>query len=423
MTKSFTVTSRAAGSSARAGLLATAHGTVETPAFMPVASQGAVKGLTHEVLEGMGARIILINSYHLFLRPGADAIERLGGVHSFISWQKPILSDSGGFQIYSLSPLVKVSEDGVRFSSHLDGTKIFLTPEDVVDIQRKLGTDVMMCLDTFPSYPATVDAMKEAVGLTTRWASRAKRHFDTRESAQHLWGISQGGVYWDQREKCISDLLDLDFDGYAFGGLGLGEPKSQLFEVLERGGALLPQDKPRYLMGMGYIEDILEAVDRGVDIFDCVLPTRNARNGTLFTSRGRVSIKNVKYAEDRRPLDEACSCYTCRNFSRAYLRHLFERGEIASAVLNTIHNLHYYLDIFSQIRQSIQFNSFDLLKRKIKNDVHELLYVRPTGRCGSGPQGEHADGPSPVRGRLRHLLSADHPAPTEETKKTPEHGE
>jgi queuine tRNA-ribosyltransferase len=207
--------------------------------------------------------------------------------------------------------------------------------------------------------------MKEAVGLTTRWASRAKRHFDTRESAQHLWGISQGGVFWDQREKCISALLDLDFDGYAFGGLGLGEPKSQLFEVLERGGALLPQDKPRYLMGMGYIEDILEAVDRGVDIFDCVLPTRNARNGTLFTSRGRVSIKNVKYAEDRRPLDEACSCYTCRNFSRAYLRHLFERREIASAVLNTIHNLHYYLDIFSQIRQAVSLNSFNLLKRKI----------------------------------------------------------
>jgi len=423
MTKSFTVTARASGSSARTGLLSTAHGTVETPAFMPVASQGTVKGLTHDVLERMGAQIILINSYHLYLRPGADTIEKLGGIHSFISWQKPILSDSGGFQIYSLSPLVKVREDGVRFSSHLDGAKIFLTPEDVVDIQRKLGTDIMMCLDTFPPYPATEEAMKEAVGRTTRWASRSKRYFNSTESVQHLWGISQGGVFWDQREKCISDLLEMDFDGYAFGGLGLGEPKSQLLEILERGGALLPQNKPRYLMGIGYVEDILEAVDRGMDLFDCVLPTRNARNGTLFTSRGRLSIKNMKYAEDRGPLDEDCSCYTCRNFSRAYLHHLLERGEITSAVLNTIHNLHYYLDIFSQIRQSIKFNSFDHLKRNIKNDVYEPFNDRSAKRAGTGSKGKHADGPSPFRGRLRNFLPAHHPAPKKKTKKAPGNGE
>jgi queuine tRNA-ribosyltransferase len=368
MTKSFTVVATDPDSSARAGLLETAHGTVETPAFMPVASQGSVKGLTRAALEDLGAQIILVNSYHLFLRPGVEAVQRLGGIHSFISWPKPILSDSGGFQIYSLSPLVKIAEDGVRFSSHLDGTKVFLTPEDVVDIQGKLGTDIMMCLDYFPPYPSTEATMKEAVSLTTRWAARAKSHHDKTESPRHLWGISQGGTFRDLREKSITEIMGLNFDGYAFGGLGLGEPKSQLVEVLESGGALLPRDKPRYLMGMGYVEDVVAAVERGVDLFDCVLPTRNARNGTLFTSRGRVAIKNAKYAEDPRPLDEDCSCYTCRNFSRAYLRHLFERQEITAAVLNTIHNLHFYLDIFRRIRQSIQSNTFGLLRKRILAD-------------------------------------------------------
>jgi queuine tRNA-ribosyltransferase len=368
MRKTFTVIASDPGSSARAGRLETAHGIVETPAFMPVASQGSVKALTHAHLDELGAGIILVNSYHLFLRPGVETVRKLGGIHSFISWPRPILSDSGGFQIYSLSPLVKILEDGVRFSSHLDGTKIFLTPEDAVDIQRKLGTDIMMCLDYLPPFPSTEERMKDAVTLTSRWAARAKARHDREESPAHLWGISQGGVFRDLREKSISELVAMDFDGYAFGGLGLGEPKSQLLEVLETGGALLPPDKPRYLMGMGYVEDILAAVERGVDFFDCVLPTRNARNGTLFTSRGRVAIKNVKYAEDPRPLDEACSCYTCRTFSRAYLRHLYERQEIASAVLNTIHNLHYYLDILRRIRQSIQSNTFGLLKKRLISD-------------------------------------------------------
>ncbi len=368
MGKPFTVVATDPASSARAGLLETAHGTVETPAFMPVASQGTVKALTHAALEDLGARIILVNAYHLFLRPGAETIRRLGGIHSFISWPKPILSDSGGFQIYSLSPLAKIVEDGVRFSSHLDGTKIFLTPEDVVDLQMDLGTDIMMCLDYCPPYPSTVETMKKAVDLTTRWAARSKVRRDRREGPGLLWGISQGGVFPDLREKSITEIAALDFDGYAFGGLGLGEPKAQLMEVLEKGGALLPRDKPRYLMGMGYVEDIVAAVERGVDFFDCVLPTRNARNGTLFTSRGRVAIKNVKYAEDPAPLDDECSCYTCRHFSRAYLRHLYERGEIASAVLNTIHNLHFYLDILRRIRQSIQSNAFGLLKRKLLSD-------------------------------------------------------
>jgi queuine tRNA-ribosyltransferase len=365
MSPSFRATAQDPLSAARTGLLETAHGTVETPAFMPVASQGTVKGLTHAQVEGLGAGIVLVNSYHLFLRPGVDTVEALGGLHEFISWPRPILTDSGGFQIYSLSPLVRVSDEGVRFSSHLDGSKIFLRPEDVVDIQLRLGTDVLMCLDHFPPYPYSEETVAESVRLTGLWARRSKARFAERETRQQLWGISQGGVYPGLRTRSIEGLLELDFSGYAFGGLGIGEPKTRLFETLELGHGLLPRDRPRYLMGMGYIEDIVEAVARGVDLFDCVLPTRNARNGTLFTSQGRVAIKNVKYARDPRPLDEACSCYTCRNFSRAYLRHLYERNEITSAVLNTIHNLHFYLDIFRKIRHSIQSNSFDSLKKSL----------------------------------------------------------
>ncbi len=346
-------------------MLQTAHGPVETPAFMPVASQGSVKGLTHAQLDQLGAGIILMNSYHLFLRPGVETVEAMGGLQTFTSWRKPILTDSGGFQIYSLSPLVKTDRGGVRFASHLDGTKLYLTPEDVVDIQLRLGSDIMMCLDCFPPYPSPREKVEEAVDLTLHWAGRSREAFLRHETQQMLWGIHQGGVHEDLRRKCIERLLEIGFDGYAYGGLGIGEPKTELHRVLENAGRALPEDKPRYLMGMGYIEDVFEAVERGVDFFDCVLPTRNARNGTLFTSRGRISIKNRKYARDPLPIDENCGCYTCRNFSRAYLRHLYERGEISSAVLNTIHNLHYYLDIFSKIRQSIQSNSFAGLKKSI----------------------------------------------------------
>ncbi|MDH4197977.1 MAG: tRNA guanosine(34) transglycosylase Tgt [Candidatus Aminicenantes bacterium] len=365
MTSTFTLLRSDPASSARLGRLETPHGTVETPAFMPVASQGAVKALTRAQLEEVGADIILVNSYHLFLRPGAEAVREMGGVHGFISWPKPILSDSGGFQIYSLSPLVKVREEGVRFASHLDGTKFLLRPEDVVDIQVKLGADIIMCLDHVPPYPSSHEAMEASVDLTSKWARRAKAHFSEVETRQQLWAISQGGVFGDLRQRSIEELLEIDFPGYAYGGLGLGEPKALLFEVLERGDGLLPREKPRYLMGMGYVEDILEAVERGVDFFDCVLPTRNARNGTLFTSQGRLSIKNEKYARDPRPLDESCGCYTCRTFSRAYLRHLYEREEIGAAVLNTIHNLYYYLDIFRRIRQSINSNFLGSFKRSL----------------------------------------------------------
>ncbi len=371
MSRFFRTIAQDPASSARTGLLETPHGRVETPAFMPVASQGSVKGLTHSVLEELGADIILLNSYHLSLRPGVETIAGLGGLHSFISWSKPILTDSGGFQIYSLSPLTKIQEEGVRFSSHLDGTKIFLTPEDIVDIQIRMGSDILMCLDHFPPFPSPEEKISEAVRLTTSWARRSRARFAERETLQQLWGISQGGVFWEIRERSIEDLVSLDLPGYAYGGLGIGEPKTQLFEILEKGNALLPQDRPRYLMGMGYIEDIFEAVERGVDFFDCVLPTRNARNGTLFTSRGRISIKNLKYARDETPLDEGCACPTCRTYSRAYLRHLYERQEITSAVLNTTHNLYFYLDIFRKIRHSIQSNSLGVLKKNIIEKIKE----------------------------------------------------
>jgi len=367
----FEIKASDAHSSARTGIISTPHGPIETPAFAPVASQGTVKGLLHSNLNSLGAQLVLVNSYHLLLRPGIEIIKRIGGVHSFISWKKPILSDSGGFQIYSLSPLVKVREKGVEFSSHLDGTRIFLSPEDVVDIQVKLGSDIIMALDYFLPFPSPEEKIKEAVQLTSLWAKRSKAQFDQSPTSQLLWGISQGSTSWDLRKESIEDLLKIDFDGYALGGLGLGEPKSQLMEILEKADSLLPKEKPRYLMGMGFVKDILDAVERGIDLFDCVLPTRNARTGTLFTSKGKIIIKNQKYAEDNRPLDEDCSCYTCQNFSRAYLRHLYERQEISSAILNTIHNLHFYLDIFRKIRQAIQKNSYHRLKCNIINNKKE----------------------------------------------------
>ena len=363
--KIFDISSQDSSSSARTGIIHSQHGIIETPAFAPVASQGAIKSLTHSQVKDLGAQLILVNAYHLYLRPGTETIRRLGGIHSFISWDKPILSDSGGYQVYSLSELVKVKEEGVEFSSHLDGTKLFVSPEDVIEIQRNLGTDILMPLDNFPPYPSSTEKIKESVELTTRWAARSRRYFLEKTENQRLWGISQGSVHWDLRKKSIEDLLQIEFDGYALGGLGIGEPKTQFMEVVEKSCSLLPLDKPRYLMGIGYIQDILEAVDRGVDLFDCVLPTRNARNGTLFTSSGRLIIKNQKYENDENPVDRNCSCYTCKNFSRAYLRHLYERNEMTSATLNTIHNLHFYLDIFQKIRQAIQSNSYPDFKRKL----------------------------------------------------------
>jgi len=371
MKNSFEILAEDNHSSARTGIIHTLHGPIKTPAFAPVASQGTVKALTHDSINNLGAQLLLVNSYHLYLRPGLKIIDKLGGIHSFISWPKPLLSDSGGFQVYSLSSLAKVTDEGVSFTSHLDGEKIFLRPEDVIDIQLNMGTDIMMPLDYFIPFPASREKIKESVRLSSSWARRSKIQFLNNNSSQFLWGICQGSVNWDLRKQSIDELLEIDFDGYALGGLGIGEPKSQFIEIVEKSDSLLPKDKPRYLMGIGYIHDILEAVDKGVDIFDCVLPTRNARNGTIFTGKGKIVIKNKKYEFDSRPLDEECSCYTCKNFSRAYLHHLYERNEITSAILNTIHNLHFYLDIFRKIRQSIESNSYNRLKSNILEKKEE----------------------------------------------------
>jgi queuine tRNA-ribosyltransferase len=365
MSKGFQIIHRDSQTKARTGLILTPHGPVETPAFAPVASQGTVKALTFAQLEELGAQIILVNSYHLYLRPGIELIEKMGGLHSFISWPKPIISDSGGFQIYSHSPLARISLEGVQFASHLDGQRIFLRPEDVVNLQLRLGSDILMTLDYFVPYSASLEQHRQAVAITSLWAKRSKQEFLKRETQQQLWGICQGGTFSDLRRQSLEALLQLDFDGYALGGLGLGEPKSELIQTIEDCLPYLPEEKPRYLMGMGYISDILEAVSYGLDFFDCVLPTRNARTGTLFTRQGKIVIKHQKYADDKRPIDENCRCYTCRNFSRAYLRHLYERQEITSAILNTIHNLYFYLDIFRKIRQAIASNSFGSLKASL----------------------------------------------------------
>ncbi len=372
MKNSFSIVAADPRSSARAGIIQTPHGPIETPAFAPVASQGTVKALIHSQLEDLGARLILCNAYHLYLRPGLEIIRNLGGLHSFIGWPGPILTDSGGFQIYSLSPLAKVRQEGVIFASHLDGRKIRLSPEDVVDLQLGLGSDIMMVLDYFLPFPSPEEKIRQAVAITSHWAERSRDRIRQHESASLLWAITQGSVHWELRKMSTEELVGLDFDGYALGGLGIGEAKSQLFDILEKSDALLPKDRPRYLMGIGYINDIFEAVERGMDLFDCVLPTRNARNGSLFTNRGVIVIKNQKYAQDKRPLDEDCPCYTCRNFSRAYLRHLHEREEISAAVLHTIHNLHFYLDIFRKIRQSIQLNSFQQLKQRYLNTLKDV---------------------------------------------------
>ena len=338
-------------SRARVGRIETNHGSFSTPAFLPVGTQGTVKSLTPEELTEVGAQVILSNTYHLYLRPGHEVIQRLGGLHTFIHWDRPILTDSGGYQIFSLRALRKISEEGVTFQSHLDGSLHTLTPEKIMDIQRRLGSDIAMVLDECIPYPSTYGYAKESIGLTTRWAKRCLE--DRRENDPALFAIVQGGVYQDLREESAKDLVPLNFDGYAIGGLSVGEPKDAMRDVLKSTAPLLPEQAPRYLMGVGTPQDILEAVRLGIDLFDCVLPTRNARNGTLFTSSGKLSIKQAQHAEDARPVDEQCGCYTCRHYSRAYLRHLYLAKEILSSRLNTIHNLYYYMEFVAQIRKVI----------------------------------------------------------------------
>jgi queuine tRNA-ribosyltransferase len=339
-------------SQARLGRIETDHGSFATPVFLPVGTQGTVKSLTSEELIEIGVEAILGNTYHLYLRPGHETIGRLGGLHHFIHWNRPILTDSGGFQIFSLESLRKISEEGVTFQSHLDGSSHFLTPEKVVEIQSVLGSDIAMVLDECVPYPSPYDSVKASTERTSHWAKSCLQI--QRKPTPALFAIVQGGVYRDLREKSAQTLVEMEFQGYAIGGLSVGEPKSMMEKVLEWTIPLLPQRTPRYLMGVGTPEDILNAVMLGVDVFDCVLPTRNARNGTLFTSSGRISIKQAQYAEDGRPLDETCPCYTCRHYSRAYLRHLYLSKEILSSRLNTIHNLFYYINLLKKIRDAIR---------------------------------------------------------------------
>jgi len=342
-------------SRARIGRVETDHGSFNTPAFLPVGTQGAVKSLTPEELVEIGVEAILGNTYHLYLRPGHETIGRLGGLHNFIHWERPILTDSGGFQIFSLESLRKVSEEGVTFQSHLDGSSHFFTPEKVMEIQRVLGSDIAMVLDECVPYPSPYEYVKASMERTNRWAKRCLQVRQENDPA--LFAIVQGGVHRDLREKSAQTLVEMGFQGYAMGGLSVGEPKSMMLDVLEWTTSLLPEKTPRYLMGVGTPEDIIDAVMLGVDFFDCVLPTRNARNGTLFTSSGKLSIKQAQYAEDRRPVDETCACYTCHHYSRAYLRHLYLSKEILSSRLNTIHNLFYYINLLVKIREAIQEGS------------------------------------------------------------------
>jgi queuine tRNA-ribosyltransferase len=348
---------------ARAGLLHTGHGIVETPVFMPVGTQATVKAVSpRDLADGIDARIILANTYHLFLRPGHELIERMGGLHKFMSWDRAILTDSGGFQVFSLNSLRKITEDGVLFQSHLDGSPHMFTPQSTVDVQLAFGSDIAMVLDECLAYPASHAEAKASTERTVRWAHTGYMHFTERMKAiatpHALFPIVQGGMYPDLRRECTAALLDLNADGYAIGGLSVGEPRELSQEMTETTTPLLPHDRPRYVMGVGMPEELPEYVARGVDMMDCVLPSRNARNGCLFTSAGRVVIKNSQYKEDKGALDPNCPCYTCGNFSRAYLRHLYQAGEILFSTLATIHNLQRYLDIMRQIRQSILLGTF-----------------------------------------------------------------
>jgi queuine tRNA-ribosyltransferase len=353
----FEILHKNARTNARRGVLHTPHGDIQTPVFMPVGTAGAVKAMTNESLEALDARIILANTYHLYLRPGHERIEKLGGLHQFMSWNGAILTDSGGYQVFSHRDLRSINEEGVQFRSHIDGSKNFFTPEKVIDIQRALGSDIAMVFDDCTAYPTGYADAESSMELSMRWAAKCReqwRRHDDGTSA--LFGIIQGSTYPDLRKRSAETLKELDFPGMAIGGLSVGEPKDLMYEVVESTLPHMSWEKPRYLMGVGTPEDLVRCIVMGVDMFDCVLPTRNARNGCLFTSQGRILIKNAVYAEDQSPLDPQCSCLTCRRYSRAYLRHLFMTGEHLSAVYNTIHNVAFYLDMMQKIRESIELD-------------------------------------------------------------------
>jgi len=342
---------------ARRGQLKFPRGTIETPAFMPVGTYGTVKSMKPEELKELGAEIILGNTFHLMLRPGTDVIKEHGDLHDFMSWDKPILTDSGGFQVFSLAKMRKITEEGVHFRSPVNGEKFLMSPESSMQIQRDLGSDIVMIFDECTPYPATLTQARESMELSLRWAKRSKQAHQGNVSA--LFGIVQGGMHEELRKHSAQHLMDIDFDGYAIGGLSVGEPKDERDHVLEVTTPLLPEDKPRYLMGVGKPEDIVESVKRGIDMFDCVIPTRNARNGFIFTRFGKLNIRNSKYQFDTQPIDSQCGCYTCQNYSRSYLRHLDKCKEILGAHLNTIHNLYYYQELMQGIRKAIEENRYD----------------------------------------------------------------
>ncbi len=347
------------GIGARTGIVSTKNGIIETPAFMPVGTAGTVKGVIPKTLDEIGASVILGNTYHLFLRPGMEVIKKAGSLHKFISWNKPILTDSGGFQIFSLGGNAKVSREGVEFKSHLDGSSFFLTPESVVDIQNILNSDIQMVLDNFAPNPAGYEADRFALDITSLWARRARKRFLQTGSKENMqFGIVQGGLNEKLRSESLEELVEIGFDGYAVGGLSVGESREDFMKIISHIVPDMESDKPRYLMGSGTPEEILYAVEKGIDMFDCVMPTRNARNGSLFTWGGKISIKNEKFKFDMNPIDVECECYTCKNFSRAYLRHLYISREINSSVLNSIHNLFFYLDFMHKVRYSIDSNEF-----------------------------------------------------------------
>ncbi len=342
---------------ARRGRLKFPRGTVETPAFMPVGTYGTVKGMTPRDVEDIGAHIILGNTFHLMLRPGTEVIKAHGDLHDFMQWKGPILTDSGGFQVFSLGKLRKITEDGVTFKSPINGSKVFMGPEESMQVQRDLGSDIVMIFDECTPYPATIHEARDSMELSLRWAKRSKVAHGDNPSA--LFGIVQGGMYENLRTESLTGLVEIGFDGYAIGGLSVGEPKEDMLRILESLTPQMPKHKPRYLMGVGKPEDLVEGVRRGVDMFDCVMPTRNARNGHLFTSEGVVKLRNAKYREDTGPLDPQCDCYTCKNFSRSYLHHLDKCNEMLGAQLNTIHNLRYYQRIMADMRKALSENSFD----------------------------------------------------------------
>ena len=349
---------------ARRGTMALNHGVVQTPIFMPVGTYGAVKGMSPDMLREINAQIILGNTFHLWLRPGMDVMKVHGGLHQFMNWDKPILTDSGGFQVFSLGDLRKITEEGVKFSSPVNGDKLFLTPEVSMQIQTVLNSDIVMQFDECTPYPADVPTARESMELSLRWAKRSLDEFNRLENSNALFGIVQGGMHEHLREQSLAALADMPFHGMAIGGLSVGEPKEEFYRVLEFIGHQVPSEKPRYLMGVGTPEDLVFGVSQGIDMFDCVMPTRNARNGWLFTRFGDLKIKNARYKTDLRPLDETCTCYTCRNFSRSYLHHLHKMGEMLGAQLNTIHNLHYYLQLMQDLRDGLDNDRFNEVVRE-----------------------------------------------------------